>query len=115
MEQAILVQDPALDTPRRPDEERTAASVRAGSAGAFVGREDDLGELLGGARRHPSRKDGRLVLVGGEPGIGKSRLAEEFSMRADERGAQVLAGMLLGGRRRTGLLALGAVAAGLRA
>ena len=91
MEQAILVQDPALDTPRRPDEERTAASVRAGSAGAFVGREDDLGELLA-ALADTRAGNGRLVLVGGEPGIGKSRLAEEFSMRADERGAQVLAG-----------------------
>ena len=46
----------------------------------FVGREDDM-QLL--ARRWQSARDGagQLVLVMGEPGIGKSRLVEEFRAR----------------------------------
>jgi tetratricopeptide (TPR) repeat protein len=61
-----------------------------GSA-VFVGREPELqtlrsalGEALGG--------HGRLVLLAGEPGIGKSRLADEFAAEARNEGATVLWG-----------------------
>jgi predicted ATPase len=57
----------------------------------FVGREIEMGGLgaslnLAGAGR------GRLVLITGEPGIGKSRLMEELSNAASELGWRVLLG-----------------------
>jgi class 3 adenylate cyclase len=59
--------------------------------GRFVGRAEELGTLkaavdgaLGGR--------GSLVLVGGEPGIGKTRLVEEAGVYAKLRGARVLVG-----------------------
>jgi DNA-binding SARP family transcriptional activator len=61
------------------------------SAGAFVGRERELGELVGGLDDAFAGR-GRLFLLAGEPGIGKSRLAEELMRRATARGAQVLVG-----------------------
>jgi len=46
----------------------------------FVGREDELRLLL--SRWERTREgEGQLVLVAGEPGIGKSRLVEEFCAR----------------------------------
>ena len=47
----------------------------------FVGREEDLGVL---ARRWERARagDGQFVLIVGEPGIGKSRLVEEFRRAA---------------------------------
>jgi DNA-binding winged helix-turn-helix (wHTH) protein/tetratricopeptide (TPR) repeat protein len=60
-------------------------------AGVFVGRERTLEQLeralsaaLGGR--------GSLVLLAGEPGIGKTRTAEELARIARERGARVLVG-----------------------
>src|SRR5215469_15735340 len=57
----------------------------------FVGREHELLELhqgltevLGGA--------GRLFLISGEPGIGKTRLAEELGKEAQARGARLIWG-----------------------
>jgi predicted ATPase len=49
----------------------------------FVGREEELGML---ARRWERAKggEGQLVLVVGEPGLGKSRLVEEFHARLGE-------------------------------
>jgi tetratricopeptide (TPR) repeat protein len=59
--------------------------------GTFVGRERDLEELweslLGAAAGR-----GSLVLVAGEPGIGKTRLADELAARAESLGAGVLWG-----------------------
>lgn len=54
----------------------------------LIGREIELGQLTARWREvangHP-----HLVLVNGEPGVGKSRLAEEFAARAEHRGALV--------------------------
>jgi class 3 adenylate cyclase/tetratricopeptide (TPR) repeat protein len=49
----------------------------------FVGRDEELGLL---ARRWESVRagDGQLVLIVGEPGLGKSRLVEEFRARLAE-------------------------------
>ena len=85
LEQAILRQDPSLDV--AADEEAEEDSSR----GAFVGREAELEELLAGLEDTLAGR-GRLFLVVGEPGIGKSRLTEELMRRARARGARVLVG-----------------------
>jgi DNA-binding SARP family transcriptional activator len=81
LEQAILGQDPRLDLAPTGDESR----------GAFVGREAELNELRGGLDAAAGGR-GRLVLVAGEPGAGKSRLAEELAREAGARGARILTG-----------------------
>jgi DNA-binding SARP family transcriptional activator len=85
LQQAILRQEPALD--RRPVVEEAPEPSR----GVFVGRERELGELVG-ALDDALAGRGRLVLLAGEPGIGKSRLADELMGRAGARGAGVLVG-----------------------
>ena len=59
--------------------------------GAFVGRERELAELGAGLEDAFAGR-GRLFLLAGEPGIGKSRLADELMTRARARGATVLVG-----------------------
>jgi DNA-binding SARP family transcriptional activator len=85
LERAILAQDPALHL--------TAEAKPAGTSlgSAFVGREHELAELAGGVDDAFSGR-GRLFLLSGEPGIGKSRLADELSAHATARGARVLVG-----------------------
>jgi tetratricopeptide (TPR) repeat protein len=61
------------------------------SGDVFVGRERELGELMAGLD-DAIDGGGRLFLVGGEPGIGKSRLADELSRRAKRQGVRVLWG-----------------------
>ena len=61
-------------------------------AGAvFVGRQHELGTLLEGLDSALAGR-GRLILVAGEPGIGKSRLADELARTAREGGVGVLWG-----------------------
>jgi predicted ATPase len=55
----------------------------------FVGRERELAELRVGLDEAVSGRGG-LFLISGEQGIGKSRLAEEFSREAAQRGMHVL-------------------------
>ncbi|MBO4141723.1 AAA family ATPase [Micromonospora tulbaghiae] len=57
----------------------------------FVGRDHELNTLR---RRLSEAGQGtaRTVLIGGEPGVGKSRLMAAFAREARERGAHVLAG-----------------------
>jgi DNA-binding CsgD family transcriptional regulator len=57
----------------------------------FVGRQRELGRLLERLEA-AGRDEGGVVLVAGEPGIGKSRLLAELAERARTDGWQVLAG-----------------------
>jgi hypothetical protein len=57
----------------------------------FVGRDRELAELLAALDALPSR-GGALFLLSGEPGIGKTRLVEEFAARATKSGARVIPG-----------------------
>ncbi|HEY3050088.1 MAG TPA: BTAD domain-containing putative transcriptional regulator [Gaiellaceae bacterium] len=85
LHQAILKQDPGLDFAATPE-----LAVDEGR-GAFVGREPELAELISGLDDAFAGR-GRLFLLVGEPGIGKSRLAEELIGHARARGARILVG-----------------------
>jgi DNA-binding SARP family transcriptional activator len=89
LERAILGQDPALHL--AAEDEPAAEPVAESPRGAFVGRQRELAQLVGGLDDAFAGR-GRLFLLVGEPGIGKSRLAEELIAQARARGAQVLVG-----------------------
>jgi predicted ATPase len=57
----------------------------------FIGRESEL-SLLTSSLDVAAAGQASVVLVHGEPGIGKSRLVDEFSRCALERGALVVCG-----------------------
>jgi DNA-binding SARP family transcriptional activator/tetratricopeptide (TPR) repeat protein len=86
LHQRILNQDPSLD-----EYGRSATEAERDPGGGFVGRERELAELTA-ALGDAFAGRGRLVLLQGEPGIGKSRLADELMSRAKARGANVLVG-----------------------
>ena len=88
LESAILRQDASLDAPA------TAIPRRAredGAGPALVGRTLELEALLAGLEDAFAGR-GRTFLLSGEPGIGKSRLADELASAASARGARVLVG-----------------------
>ncbi|HEY7983534.1 MAG TPA: AAA family ATPase, partial [Ktedonobacterales bacterium] len=67
------------------------ALVAGEERGAFVGRPD-AGEALEAQWTAVRAGDLRVVLLAGEPGIGKTRLAMELARAAHEQGATVLTG-----------------------
>ena len=79
----------AMAAPRRP----------------FVGRESELAELRALVERARSGK-GNLVLIGGEPGVGKTRLTEEVCPRRVSRVSRARGSLLRDGGSST-LLAVG--------
>jgi DNA-binding SARP family transcriptional activator len=83
LHQAILEQDASLDRERTPPESRASST--------FVGRERELAELRTALEEAVSGR-GSVVLVGGEPGIGKSRLAEEVATSVGSRDVRLLTG-----------------------
>lgn len=94
LERAILNQASEIERPprpRTPHRREDAVEPSEPSRGAFVGRGAELEELLNGLG---DAFDGRgsLFLLAGEPGIGKSRLADELIREARVRGARILAG-----------------------
>ncbi len=70
---------------------RAADTRRRAAWGRFVGRRQEL-EQLKEALEDALGGRGSIAMLVGEPGIGKTRLAEEFTVYARLRGAQVLAG-----------------------
>jgi DNA-binding SARP family transcriptional activator len=82
LEAAILRHDPGLDLAVRPGRR---------AAGVFVGRERELSMLLAGLDDAFAGR-GRLFLICGAAGVGKTRLADEVAARAKERGARILWG-----------------------
>jgi DNA-binding NarL/FixJ family response regulator len=58
----------------------------------FVGREAELAALAADLEGAVAGGRGGVVLLGGEPGIGKTRLAEELAVQATSCGALVLWG-----------------------
>lgn len=64
----------------------------------FVGRGAELDGLMA-AHAAARAGDPAVVLVGGEAGVGKSRLVEEAAQRARAEGTRVLAGSCIGGVR----------------
>ncbi|WSJ34309.1 AAA family ATPase [Streptomyces subrutilus] len=57
----------------------------------FVGRADELAVLTGALARAAAGEP-QALLIGGEAGVGKTRLTEEFLCAADRRGAVVAVG-----------------------
>lgn len=97
LERAILMQDESLAAPTPPvsavETGKVPFPAALATAGltSFVGRANEL-EML--TRCWQGAADGtcRAVFVGGEPGIGKSRLVAEFARRVHSDGAIVLLG-----------------------
>jgi DNA-binding SARP family transcriptional activator len=93
LEQAILRHDPSLERPadRVRADAVSVRSIRVDERTPFVGRDDELARLealsdqaAGGTMR--------AVFIGGEPGVGKTRLAAAVSAHAQASGATVVYG-----------------------
>ena len=70
-----------------------AARVGLGDEAPFLGRDAELGLLIGRVLETSDRATPRVVLVTGDAGVGKTRLAQELSRFAGELpGARVLWG-----------------------
>ena len=71
------------------DEPATAENpLESLARGVFVGRDQELAEMRG-VLEDALGGDGRLVLLSGDPGIGKTRTAEQLATYARVRGARV--------------------------
>jgi DNA-binding SARP family transcriptional activator len=94
LQQAILLQDPALgastafsDAPA----DGVAGSAETRTTHTFVGRLSEL-EALHEALERCRRGQREAALISGEPGIGKTRLADELSRQAEALGIVTLTG-----------------------
>jgi DNA-binding SARP family transcriptional activator/tetratricopeptide (TPR) repeat protein len=91
LQAAILRQDPGLDlVTAEPAPAGTVTEPQAAEAPSesFVGRESELAEFQAAFDEALAGRMS-LFLIAGEPGIGKSRLADEATTLAEARGARV--------------------------
>lgn len=110
LEARILEHDPSLDPPAQtsgspsaevgtgssnPTADTSAPGGAEPASTGFVGRRAELGQLLQALQE--SQRASRFVVLEGQPGIGKTRLAEELGLRATADGATVLWGRSLEG------------------
>jgi len=76
------IRGPNLSRPER---------FRSRPPAVMVGRERELASLLSGLDHAASRR-GRLFVISGEPGVGKTRLADEIAAAADAKRMALLVG-----------------------
>jgi DNA-binding SARP family transcriptional activator len=95
---AARLRDTGTDSPSSPP---AASAVAAPPGGApepmdqrvpFVGRSDELRTLESAWQAALERRSGGMVLVVGEPGIGKTRLVDELAAAVTTRGGCVFRG-----------------------
>ncbi len=72
-----------VESRSQPEQTLTPGSP---TRGMFVGRQREMGELKAALEEALSGR-GRLVMLVGEPGIGKTRTARELAALAGQRGA----------------------------
>lgn len=58
-------------------------------ASDFIGRQEEL-VILTNALDDAISGQGRIVMLAGEPGIGKTRIAHEMVSQADTKGAKTI-------------------------
>jgi class 3 adenylate cyclase len=86
------IESAPAESPAPPAATGPARDARRRAAwGRFVGRREELDQLKE-ALEDAIAGRGSMAMLVGEPGIGKSRLAEEFAVYARLRGAQMLSG-----------------------
>lgn len=87
-----MLREEVLPTALSPSPASPVTSARVQSLPLpFAGRAQEMEALQ--ARWHQARQgEGGLVLLGGEAGIGKSRLAAEFASRVEAEGGRMLKG-----------------------
>jgi eukaryotic-like serine/threonine-protein kinase len=85
----MLEQDPTARSSVSIQEEPPRNPLDRLAGGVFVGRDDEMEQLRLSVDSAFSGK-GQVVLVSGEPGIGKTTLVSEVATYAAMRGAQVL-------------------------
>jgi tetratricopeptide (TPR) repeat protein len=94
LEAAILAQDPSLDLPEAAPDAVAAppppAPAEPPSHDGLLGRDAELDQLLSALDEATASL--RVAIIEGEPGIGKTRLAEAVSAEAARRGGLVLWG-----------------------
>ncbi len=86
-----LARDLPVDTEPAPARLAVGPQALPRPSLPFVGRASEL-EILDEAWSRAAQGKGGMVFIGGESGIGKSRLALEFAHRADELGGRVISG-----------------------
>jgi len=79
----------AVGAPGGQDRMAGAELVQAVRRGAIVGRDEEL-HILQRSLDEAAGGDGRLVLIAGDAGVGKTRLVEELITYAHLRGVRVL-------------------------
>jgi len=95
---AESTEDERVSFPAQSPPEPQAKAPTKGIDGVFVGRNDELESLLGALDGARSGRGRILMLVGG-PGIGKTRTAQRLAVEAKQRGVRALWGRSLEGWR----------------
>jgi DNA-binding SARP family transcriptional activator len=95
LERAILSQDPTLDSPSAPQPPpapvKTSLQPGRHAASPLLGLDVELALLEAGLDDALAGR-GRLFVIVGEPGSGKTRLADEVASRAKQRGGRIMWG-----------------------